>query len=157
NSSRGACMDPMIESFGDLVLLKTIDHADVLSDTFLVSLPAGPGARRPEDPLAPLMPGGFAAVPTGPQPVRSCPIAGETQLSAGTLSIQADSGASVNIEPAPDLTLAYRQDLPAGFIGRGTYRVTGGAGDFTFKQQIEIPERIRFGATSWWSDIGAPL
>jgi uncharacterized protein (TIGR03437 family) len=148
-SGGGQCSDPPVESWGQITLGMT-----VLTGTgtlvppqqggyFSASFPSGPGVQPPAPDqivfapsyVANVIPSGAWAILVGaPITFRSCVVPGYSQLSAGAIQIQPPAGnptAAVTSAPLPLLSggVTYSENLPAGFIGPGTYAITGTAGN----------------------------
>jgi hypothetical protein len=70
-------------------------------------------------------------------------VPGYSNLSAGTLRVQPPSGASIAVQPQPLQTggVTYVQSLPAGFVGHGTYTVSGTPGN-----DVELSANLAVGS-----------
>lgn len=142
-SGRGQCVDPPIQSWGQLSLMKSVSYGPGNSgstfESFGASFPAGPAAHPPApeaiafapDYVANVTPSGsFAIFTSVPISFHTCAVPGYSNLSAGAIQIQPQSGSAVLVQPLPLATggVTYSQTLPSGFIGPGTYTVSGKPG-----------------------------
>ncbi len=146
-SGRGQCVDPPTQSFGSVTMTKTVTSSkagvtgtDVLSASF----PSGPGVTVPPPP-PPSQPGAFVPTVTPVAMSRSCPVNGNSHLSAGTLSVEANStGQSKMAEPIPATGgVGYQQSLPNGFIAPGQYTISASGGPVQFQGTLTVPPPIQ--------------
>jgi uncharacterized protein (TIGR03437 family) len=145
-SGGGQCSDPPVESWGQITLGKTILASTNTSEGeyFSASFPSGPGVQ-PAAPdqvvfapsyVANVIPsGGYAAFLVGaPITFRRCVVPGYSEFSAGAIQIHppaANPTAAVTSAPLPLPSggVTYSENLPNGFIGSGTYAITGTPGN----------------------------
>jgi uncharacterized protein (TIGR03437 family) len=145
HSGRGRCVDPSIQSFGRVTLMKTFmsGTAGTTADTLSASFPSGPGIMVPP-PLPPSQPGSFTNNITPVTMSRSCPVNGNSLLFAGALSVQANSTGQTKVAPPIPNTggVQYQQSLPNGFIAPGQYTVSA-SGPVQFQGTVTIPSPIQ--------------
>ena len=144
--TRGQCVDPPVQSYGEVWLERTIASGtanDGETDQFNAVFPASPGLTMPS--LSGMSPElntiDFA---THVRSIKACAIPGYTRLSAGTISIQ-PSGQTKAATAAPMVQttggVEYRQTLPAGFVQAGTYMISSEANASTavvFEQPLSV-------------------
>jgi hypothetical protein len=149
--SRGQCVDPPTQSYGEVWLEKTIASGtsnDGEADQFNAVFPAAPALNLP---VVPVMATGsnrynFAT----PEPsTKSCAITGYRQLSAGTISIQSGAPGPTSVVTAPPIVqgsnVEYHQGLPKGFVQAGAYTLASEAKAPTavqFQQQLVVGSQI---------------
>ncbi len=147
HSGRGPCVDPPIQSYGQVSLTKTIISGtgnDVEDDVFAASFPSAPGLPAPASQGT--LPAG--AYQPGVAPVeasRSCAVAGYTLLSAGSITVQS-AGSGVTVEAQPVSTtggVTYQQALPTGFVEPGQYILAGSGNTITFQGTLTIGSPIQ--------------
>lgn len=147
HSRRGQCADPPIESYGQVLLTKTVSSGtadDGETDTLSATFPSGPGVKPPATPApnpASYVANDFAVIPVS----RACPVAGYENLSAGAIKVEASqSGVAMTIQPAAETGgVVYQGSLPTGFIGAGAYTISGPGGLVKFEGKMEIPSPIQ--------------
>jgi len=148
HSGRGQCVDPPTQSYGQVMLTKTVTTGtanDGESDTFSAVFPSGPGLKSPPLPAPPTYAGTYYFSGT-PVPVsRSCPVASYTDLSAGTIQVQdINAGTSIAAQPISQTGgVAYQQVLPAGFIAPGPYNISASGGPVTFRAGLSVDSPIQ--------------
>jgi uncharacterized protein (TIGR03437 family) len=120
----GQCTDPPIQSWGQILINQTTIMPLAPAPTpppqelFGANFYAGPGLR--------------IAGTSSPASIfgQSCSIPRYSRLSAGSIQIQPPTGAPI-VAPPSQLGWAgpvYVQVLPAGFMGHGTYTISGSSG-----------------------------
>jgi uncharacterized protein (TIGR03437 family) len=144
-SGRGQCSDPPTQSYGSISLNRSTISGPVGAstpppqDNFSAIFPAGPLFRPPvaqpvvfaPDYGTPLNGPASARLISSAFPLQilQCSIPGYAHLSAGTIQVQPPSGAPVTVNPNTiNDGVTYGQQLPAGFLGPGTYTISGSAG-----------------------------
>lgn len=143
HSGRGQCIDPPIQSYGQVVLTKTIASGtanDGETDTLTAVFPSAPGLQPP--PTLNLEPrnGNRAPVPIS----RSCPVPGYTSLSAGNIQVEAANGTSATAQPISQMAgVAYQQNLPRGSIAPGPYTISSSGGPVTFRAALNVNPPIQ--------------
>lgn len=147
HSGRGQCVDPQIQSFGTVTLTKTVtsDEPGVANaDTLSASFQSGPGLAIPQAP-SPSQPGSFTNNITPVAMSRSCRVNGHLELSAGTLSIEANStGQTTVATPTPSTGgVEYQQSLPNGFIAPGHYTISASGSPVQFQGMLALPSPIQ--------------
>jgi uncharacterized protein (TIGR03437 family) len=140
SKSRGQCVDPPTQSYGEVWLEKTVASGtsnDGEVDQFNAVFPAGPGLKMPA--LQVMSPGTNSYNFTTPAAsTKSCAVAGYSQLSAGTISIQSSAPGTSVVTAAPTVqgsNVEYRQSLPTGFVQ---------AGQYTLSSQAKAPTAVQF-------------
>lgn len=146
HSGRGQCVDPSIQSFGNVTLTKTFmsgTAGTTTADVLWASFPSGPGVTIPRPP-APSQPGSFTNNITPVTMSRSCPVNGSSLLSAGALSVEANStGQTTVAQPIPATGgVEYQQSLPNGFIAPGQYSVSASR-TVPFQGSLTIPPPVQ--------------
>jgi uncharacterized protein (TIGR03437 family) len=146
HSGRGQCVDPSIQSYGSVILQKTISSgtnnpidAEALTATF----PSGAGLEPPQPPVATQ---GYFADDSSPATMsRSCSVIGRSQLSAGTLSLLAVStGQAIAAQPIPTTGgVLYQQTLPNGFIAPGQYSISASGSPVVFQGVLTVSSPIQ--------------
>ena len=129
HTGRGQCLNPPVQSYGQIELIKTIasgTSADGETDAFIATFPSGPGMPPPQ-PFAAAPTGGYVARTSPPSAItvpglsRTCAVPEYSDLSAGPITISSPATSAV-AEPASQVGgTAYQQALPVGFIAPGTY------------------------------------
>jgi uncharacterized protein (TIGR03437 family) len=147
HSGRGQSVDPPTQSFGTVALTKTImsGTAGVTSaDTVTASFQSAPGLAVPPPP-PPSQPGAFVPTVSSIAMSRSCQVNGNSQLSAGDLTVNATStGQTAVVQPIPATGgVEYQQSLPNGFIASGRYTVSASGGPVQFQGVLTIPPPIQ--------------
>ena len=154
-AGRGQCVDPPVQSYGQLLLHKIVFSGPAETPTppaevVTASFPSGFGLSVPNSPAI-----AFAPDWIGPGPVSAgiagnsgCPVPGSTQLSVGTIQIQSPSGTAVAVNPQPLPTggVTYSQVLPSGFIAAGTYPIAAGQNtprSFSSSVRVGSPVKIQ--------------
>lgn len=143
HSGRGQCVDPADQSYGQLVLTKTIATGtanDGDTETLTAAFPSGPGVQSPPSQVV------VGSNATDPTPVsRSCPLDGFTELSAGTIKLSPPgTDAAISAQPVQDVNgVRYQQALPAGFIAPGQYNISASGGKVAFQGQLSVPPPIQ--------------
>ncbi|HYA18820.1 MAG TPA: IPT/TIG domain-containing protein [Bryobacteraceae bacterium] len=141
-SGRGQCVDPPIQSYGQIYLTEStlyVAGGRQITASFGAMFPAGPALRPPaaaQIVMAPSYTAGVnapGAVLISPVPINipTCPVPGYSYLSAGTIAVQGQvPGAVVTAAPASagEMGVTYSTTLPAGFLGPGTYTISGTRG-----------------------------
>jgi uncharacterized protein (TIGR03437 family) len=142
-SGGGQCIDPPIQSYGQLSLDKSTFYGPVpnsvpiVSEGFTASFPSGPDVQPPAPEAvvyAPVWMSGAAELPgvivsSVPIIFRACPVPGYSDLSAGPIQIQPLLGSAVTTQPQPAASgVVYGAVLPTGFIAPGTYAISGTPG-----------------------------
>ena len=145
-NGRGQCTDPPILSYGTISLNKSFlsgpgESPVTTFEGFSASFPSGPAVEPPAPENIVFAPNWAVNVSTGsafviaisgpPPNPRACAVPGYSHLSAGAITIQPQSGAPVTAQPQTLLTggVYYGQTFPAGFIGPGTYTISGTSGN----------------------------
>ena len=152
HSGRGQCVDPPAQSYGTVTLTKTVTSTtagSTDSEILTASFPSGPGVTPPQPPM-PSLPGSyFGNVPLPSSVSRSCPLVGETQLSAGNLTVQsAASGKSFTAPPLTSVSeVQYQLALPSGFISSGEYPISASDGPVTFSDTLTAPAPVQIQST----------
>jgi uncharacterized protein (TIGR03437 family) len=146
HSGRGQCVDAPSQSFGSVTVTKTVTSgkAGVTStDTLSASFPSGPGVTVPPPP-APSEPGSYINNTTPAMMSRSCPVNGNSLLSAGALTVEANgTGQTATAQPIPATGgVEYQESLPNGFIAPGQYTVSA-SGPVQFQGTLTIPQPIQ--------------
>ena len=146
HSGRGKCVDAQIQSFGVVMLTKTVTSGQTgtaTADTLSASFPSGPGITVPPPP-APSQPGSYINNITPATMSRSCPVNGNSLFFAGALSVEANStGQATVAQPIPATGgVEYQQSLPNGFIAPGQYTVSA-SGPLRFQGTLTIPPPIQ--------------
>jgi uncharacterized protein (TIGR03437 family) len=132
NSSRGQCVDPPVESFGEVSIesiVATGTSNDGESDTFKALFPAAPGLKPPL--LVSLVPGTTENIEPPAPNARVCPIPGEVSISVGAITMQGPAGVNAVAQPLADPSSGvsassgaeYDLTLPNGFVQPGQYSV----------------------------------
>lgn len=141
---RGQCVDPPIQSYGQVMLIRTVATGianERETDTLTAIFPSGPALRPPPTP-AQL----FGSISYPPLPVaRTCPVPGYADLSAGTLQVQAiNANEFATAQPTKQVQgVVYKQTLPAGFIAPGPYNISAAGGPVTFRAGLNIDSPIQ--------------
>jgi uncharacterized protein (TIGR03437 family) len=143
HSGRGQCVDPPIQSYGQISLTKTISSGtanDGETDTLTAVFPSAPGLHPPPAPNLK----DYSSM-TGPVPIsRSCQVPGYTSLSAGNLQVQAGNEAPAMAQPISQMSgVAYQQNLPPGFIAPGPYTISASGGPVTFQAALDVDSPIQ--------------
>jgi uncharacterized protein (TIGR03437 family) len=146
HSGRGECVDAQIQSFGVVMLTKTVTSGQTgtaTTDTLSASFPSGPGITVPPPP-APSQPGSYINNITPATMSRSCPVNGHSLFFAGALSVEANStGQTTVAQPIPATGgVEYQQSLPNGFIAPGQYTVSA-SGPLRFQGTLTVPPPIQ--------------
>ena len=148
-SGGGQCSDPPAGSWGQITLSKTILASTgpsvpaQQSEYFSASFPSGPGVQPPAPEQIVFAPtfvasvtpsGAFAILVGAPITFRSCVVPGYSQLSGGAIHIQPPAAnptpaASAAPLPLTSSGVTYTENLPTGFVGPGTYAITGTPGN----------------------------
>jgi hypothetical protein len=137
HSGRGHCVDPVVQSYGQISLTKTVATGtanDNETEVFSATFPAGPGLQSPM-PAIPA-PGSFVGNVQTLLPVsRTCSVPGYAQLSAGAIQVRAAStGAAITAQLVNQAAgVSYQQALPAGFISPGQYAISASGGVVAFQ------------------------
>lgn len=147
HAGRGQCVDPAVQSYGQVSLTKTIASGtanDGETDIFTAAFPSGPGLEPP--PAQPVLAQGSYQANL-PEPVavsRSCPVAGDAQLSAGTIQVRAaNTGMAMDAQPINQIGgVAYQQTLPPGFIAPGQYAISASGGAVTLQGALPVGSPI---------------
>jgi uncharacterized protein (TIGR03437 family) len=131
NSSRGQCVDPPLQSHGQVSLEKTVASGtanDGETDEFKATFPSAPGLMKPPVPV--FTPGSTTYILSRiASSSRVCSIAGDTELSAGAINIQAQGGNVIAALPVSQADgVVYRQTLPAGYVRPAQYTISSAAG-----------------------------
>jgi uncharacterized protein (TIGR03437 family) len=145
HSGRGQCVDPPIQSYGQVSLTKTVASGtanDGETDTLTAVFPSAPGLKPPPTPTP-----GFGTSNNYAADVRvsrSCAVAGCANLSAGTIKVQAiNTGASATVQPISQMGgVIYQQTLPAGFILPGPYTISSSSGRVTLRAGLNVDAPI---------------
>jgi hypothetical protein len=156
HSTRGACVDPPVQSYGNISLVKTIASgtgSDGETDVFSAAFPSGPGLKRPAAAIP--QPGTFLQTYTPLPSSISCPVPGYSQLSVGAIQVQGPNG-QVTVQPttAQDGSVSYSNSLPAGFIVPGQYSIEAAgsgsirpfSGNFTVGSPIQVQTDLAAGS-----------
>jgi len=147
HSGRGQCVDPPIQSYGQVVLTKTVSsgtNSDGVTETLTASFPSGPGLTPPPQQLIP-SPGSYIANVFALTSVsRSC-LSGYPQLSAGAINVQAAAtGQTITTQPTPASSgVVYQQSLPTGFIAPGQYNISASGTPVTFQGRLSVGSPIQ--------------
>lgn len=157
-TGRGQCIDPPIQSYGEISLYKSFFYVSgsplIESDSISAEFFSGPLAHPPALPsviFAPEWVGGLVApVSVGNFlflliPGFTCPVPDYIQLSAGAIQVQAADGSSATVSPFPlPVGAVYSQSFPDGFIGPGTYTISGTQGNpVTLQASVEVGSPIQ--------------
>jgi uncharacterized protein (TIGR03437 family) len=137
---RGQCGDPPIQSWGQISLAAlNFSGPGTVNDAFGASFPAGPNVQPPASEAIVYAPdwvgnvgqSGSVSVSAVPIKQRACSVPGYSNLSAGVIQIQPPSGSAITLQPLPLQSggVAYSASLPTGFIGPGTYAISGTPGN----------------------------
>jgi len=122
-SGRGQCTNPPIQSWGQISLTKSVFSGPgsaplPATETFSTSFPAGPALQPPlPQPIvyAPNyvanagLTGAFAIFTPAPITFRACAVPGYSDLSAGAIQIQPQSGSAVAAQPTCEGKRQQRQ------------------------------------------------
>jgi uncharacterized protein (TIGR03437 family) len=145
HSGGGQCVDPPVQSYGQLELIKTIasgTSANGETDTFTATFPSGPGLPAPQ-PMVPAAAGQYTEAQPEPGSSRACAVPGYTDLSAGPITISSASQ-SVTIQPVNQVGgITYLGALPEGFIMPGTYRISASGGPVQLQGSIPVGSPIQ--------------
>jgi uncharacterized protein (TIGR03437 family) len=131
NANRGACVDPVAGSYGQVSLTKTIasgTSSDGETDRISAQFPSAPGLVQP---LVSAYPTGNDFGPaSGPGlSSRSCGIPGYSRLSAGSMSVTFPGQNPVTVPAMSQADgVVYRATLPAGSIAPGQVQITSSSG-----------------------------
>ncbi len=142
HQGRGQCSDLPVSSWGQISLSESVFSSQTAAnDVFNAIFPSGPNAQPSAAESIIYAPGFVANIP-GPRisviiselplNVRSCPIPGYSNLSAGAIQVQSPSGAVLNVQPQQQSGgggATYVASLPSGFLQPGTYTVSGSSGN----------------------------
>jgi len=144
HDGRGKCVDPPVESFGRISLVKTVASGtgnDGETDTLTARFPSGPGIERPSSQI---ILGCCFYNDLNPTPVsRACPLPGNADLSAGLITVQGN-GTTINAEPQPSVQgTTYQQALPSGFIAPGQYQFSASGGPVQFNGELLVGPPIQ--------------
>jgi hypothetical protein len=126
------------------MLTKTVTTGtanDGETDTLTATFPSGPGLQAPPALTLP-----YSSTSHPPVPVlRTCPVAGYSDLSAGTIRVGAvKTNVSATAQPInPVGGATYQQVLPAGFIAPGLYSITAAGGPVTLQAGLNIHSPIQ--------------
>jgi uncharacterized protein (TIGR03437 family) len=141
HSGRGRCVDPPVQSYGQVTLTETrysgTNH-DGTTDTLTAAFPSAPGLKRPQPAVESLY-NVIADIPV----TRSC--SGYPRLSAGVVSIRGSgSGQTVAVRPSPvPEGVDYTQALPSGFIGPGLYAIEASGDPVAFYGTLRVGSPIQ--------------
>ncbi|MEO8660079.1 MAG: hypothetical protein ABI693_16530 [Bryobacteraceae bacterium] len=147
NAQRGRCVDPPIQSYGQMFITKSVasgTNADGSTETLTATFPSGPGLKPL--PEVPVTLGAQIDNVTDPTTgSRSCKVAGNESLSAGTIAIQASgAGEVVTAQPVQDVDgVTYRQALPPGFVLPGNYTLSASGGPVTYRGRLSVGAPIQ--------------
>jgi|SRR5579883_691145 uncharacterized protein (TIGR03437 family) len=152
SKSRGPCVDPQTQSYGEVWLEKTVASGtsnDGEADRFNAVFPAGPGLKMPA--LQVMSPGtNIYNFTTPAASSKRCSVAGYSQLSAGTISIQSAVLGKTSVVTAPPTlqgsSVEYHQILPTGFVQAGQYTLSSEADAPTaivFQQPLSVGSEIK--------------
>ena len=150
HSGRGQCVDPPVESYGSVILTKTISSGTNNStdaETLTATFPSGAGLQPPQPPVATQ---GYVGNVYAPATMsRTCAIIGRSQLSAGPLSLDAVStGQTITAQPIPITGgVTYQQTLPNGFIAPGQYSISASGNPVAFQDKLTVPSPIQIQTT----------
>ena len=147
HSGHGQCVDPPTQSYGSVTFTQTVTSSTssvTSADTLTASFPSGPGTTVPQPP-APSPPDSWTNSITPITMSRSCSVNGQSQLSAGTLTVQANgTGQTGMAQPIPVTGgVEYHQSLPNGFISPGQYTVSASGGPAAFQGTLTMPQPIQ--------------
>jgi uncharacterized protein (TIGR03437 family) len=151
SKSRGQCVDPLVQTYGEVWLEKTVASGtsnDGEEDRFNAIFPAGPGLKMPALPV--MSPGSNSYNFTTPAaPSKICTVPGYGRLSAGTISIQSGAPGSTSAVSAAPIVEAsgvqYHESLPTGFVQPGQYTLSSEPNAPTavvFQQQLAVGSEI---------------
>jgi hypothetical protein len=139
---RTACVDPPIQSYGQVVLTKTIASGtanDGETDTLTAVFPSAPGLQPP--PITNLAAYNSVLAPV-PAP-RSCLVPGYKSLSAGNIQVQAVNKTPATAQPIGQMAgVAYQQKVPPGFIAPGPYTISSSGGPVTLRAALNVDPPI---------------
>ncbi|MEO8658088.1 MAG: hypothetical protein ABI693_06440 [Bryobacteraceae bacterium] len=151
HSGRGQCTDPPLATFGQAILAKTISTgtaSDGEADSFTAVLSEAPGLQQ-----APPLQLGVFGLGWGNSYLtvvsRSCNVSGYTNPSAGTVAVFSQkTGSSQAVQPSgPPDGVTYQQTLPTGFVGTGSYTISGEGSPLSFRGDVVIPAPITLQST----------
>jgi uncharacterized protein (TIGR03437 family) len=162
-SSGGKCTDPPIQSYGQILLSKSTNSGPlgtttISQENLFAMFPSGPLFQPPAAQAVVFAPdyatslntiGAKAIEAAFPLNIRQCTIPGYSHLSAGTIQIQPPSGDPVAVNPsALNDGVSYGQQLPEGFIGPGTYTISGSTGaGVSLKTNLQVGASIQLQTT----------
>jgi hypothetical protein len=162
-SGGGKCTDPPIQSYGQISLNKSTNSGPLGTTTasqenFSAIFPSGPLFQPPAaqavvfapDYATPVNAIAARAIEAAfPLNIRQCAIPGYSHLSAGTIQIQPPSGDLVAVNPsALNDGVSYGQQFPEGFIGPGTYAISGSTGaGVALKTNLQVGAPIQLQTT----------
>jgi uncharacterized protein (TIGR03437 family) len=140
-AGRGQCVDPPLQSYGTISFYKSFPESPgQSSESFFAVFPSGPALVPAQSAVA-----SVAILSPLPLNLRSCAVPGYSELSAGAITIQPPSGTAVTVQPQP-ISLggaSYNQSLPTGFLGAGTYKISGMPGNqFALQTSIQLGSPI---------------
>ncbi|HWE50696.1 MAG TPA: IPT/TIG domain-containing protein [Bryobacteraceae bacterium] len=142
-AGRGQCADPPTQSYGSISFYRSASESPVQeSEFFSATFPAGPALTPPSGTGVPQVGAILTPVPLN---LRSCPVAGYSDLSAGPITVQPPSGSPVTVPPQSAATdgAFYSMQLPTGFLGAGTYTLSGTPGNqFTLNTALQLGSPI---------------
>ena len=162
-SSRGQCIDPPTQSFGNITLSRTISTGtseDGETDALTASFPSGPQLTRPTETQTPTS-GYVTNVIQLAEPGRACPVPGYSHLSAGTITVRGPNGSATVAPNTVAGSSSYSLNLPGGFVTGGLYDISaaGAAAVGAFRGSIMVPSPIQITAVQVPADIsgGEPI
>jgi uncharacterized protein (TIGR03437 family) len=145
HSGRGQCVDPPIQSYGQITVTKTVSTGtgnDGTTETLTATFPSAPGLQGP--PQQTILPtGAWMAGDNSSSVSRTCK--GNPELSAGAIGVTAvSSGQNIDVQPTPDSQgVVYRQALPNGFIQPGQYSISASGNPVAFEGTFSIDSPIQ--------------
>jgi uncharacterized protein (TIGR03437 family) len=149
HSGRGECVDPPIQSYGQITLTKTTasgTNSGGTTETLMATFPSAPGLKAPQqdDPTL----GAYTEnVPVYTSVSRTC--TEYPQLSAGAIGIAAAvTGQTITAQPIPVAEgVIYQQPVPNGFIQPGPYAISASGNPVAFEGSLSVGSPIQIQTT----------
>jgi len=146
NASRGPCVDPPLQSYGQVTIEKTIASGtsnDGERDQLSAVFPSAPGLKQPPVPMP--APNSLLVRPTPPVATsRQCSVSGYRSLSAGVIQFQAPGQNPISVQPVNQSGgVTYQQTLPSGSVAAGQYMISTAAGaPIAFQESLTVGSGI---------------
>lgn len=145
HSGRGKCVDPPIQSYGQVTLTKTTASGtdnDGVTETLTAAFPSAPGLKAPQQ-NDPSLESRIMNVPVYTTVSRTCE--GYPHLSAGAIGVKAAAtGETVIVQPIPVAEgVIYQQALPNGFIQPGQYTISASGDPVAFDGTLSVGSPIQ--------------